>query len=181
MEQDIERSKRMSSKENSLCFSGHRSEKLPQDREQLKKLKIVLWEEIDKAIQDGITTFYYGGCYGFDLIAASIVEQRKRVIKLADPKLIRLIAVLPYEGQSNYWNEDDRNLYFDLLSKSDDVITLNTRFKIGCYYDRNRYMVDRSSRLICYCANKRGGTKYTKDYAEKNSLQITNLYKKMDR
>ena len=170
----------MSSKENSLCFSGHRSEKLPQDREQLKKLKIVLWEEIDKAIQDGITTFYYGGCYGFDLIAASIVEQRKRVIKLVDPKLIRLIAVLPYEEQANDWNEDDRNLYFDLLSKSDDVITLHTKFKKGYYYERNRYMVDRSSRLICYCADNKGGTKYTKDYAEENNLQITNLYEKMD-
>ena len=40
----------MQKKEQALCFTGHRSEKLPKDEEQLEKLKKLLGEEIDKAI-----------------------------------------------------------------------------------------------------------------------------------
>lgn len=58
----------------SLCFTGHRSEKLPKTAEQLETLKLKLWEEIDKAIENGIDTFYFGACYGFDLMCAGIVE-----------------------------------------------------------------------------------------------------------
>ena len=168
-------------KERSLCFSGHRSEKLPQNKAELEVLRNLLCAEINKAIQDGITTFYHGGCYGFDLLAAEIVEQRKRVIKLDNPNILKLITTVPFEGQADDWNEDDRELYFELLGKSTQVITLHTKFKIGCYHERNRYMVDRSSRLICYCADNKGGTKYTLDYAKKNELKIINLYDKMDR
>ena len=170
----------MMTKETSLSFSGHRQEKLPQSCEQLEKLKTMLWEEIDKAIQDGITTFYHGGCYGFDLLAAEIVEQRKRVIDTINPVEYKLICIIPYEGQPQKWSEDNRNKYYDILSKCDEAITLNTHYKSGCYHERNRYMVDNSSRLICYCASNTGGTKYTLNYAEKNGLQITNLYEKMD-
>lgn len=170
----------MTEREASLSFSGHRSEKLPQSEEQLKKLRTLIWEEVDKAIDEGITVFYFGGCYGFDLLAAEVVDYRRRVIKPTDPHNIQLIAAIPFENQANDWSEDDRNKYFDILSKCDDTIMISQKYKRGCYYERNRYMVDNSSRLICYCADSKGGTKYTLDYAKKNGLQITNLYEKMD-
>ena len=49
----------MQKKENALCFSGHRSEKLPNTQDEMEKLKLKLWEEIDKAIENGIDTFYF--------------------------------------------------------------------------------------------------------------------------
>lgn len=34
-------------KENTLCFSGHRSEKLPKTDAEMEKLKLRIWEEVD--------------------------------------------------------------------------------------------------------------------------------------
>ena len=160
----------------SLCFSGHRSDRLPQSNEEMEKLKVRLWEEIDKAIEDGVDTFYVGVCYGWDLLCAEAVLKRKRVIKLADPKIIKLIAVVPYEEQAKNWKESDREIYYDILAQCDEVITLNTRYTQGCYHERNRYMVDHSNKLICYYDGSSGGTAYTVKYAEQKQLQIINLY-----
>lgn len=166
----------MQKKENALCFSGHRSEKLPNTEDEMKKLKLKLWEEIDKAIENGIDTFYFGACYGFDLLCADIVAKRKRVIKTSDPKIIKLIAVTPFENQAIRWKESDRELYYDTLPHCDEVITLNTHYKQGCYHERNRYMVDRCSKMICYYDGRSGGTAYTVGYAKANGLEITNIY-----
>ncbi|MEA5057272.1 MAG: SLOG family protein [Anaerotignum propionicum] len=160
----------------SLCFSGHRSERLPQSNEEMEKLKLHLWEKVDKAIENGIDTFYFGACYGFDLLCANVVLQRKRVIKLADPKTIKLIAVVPFEEQAKNWKESDREIYYDTLAQCDEVITLSTRYTQGCYHERNRYMVDHSNKLICYHDGSSGGTAYTVKYAEQKQLQIINLY-----
>lgn len=166
----------MQKQEKSLCFSGHRSERLPKSNEEMQKLKVRLWEEIDKAIEDGLDNFYVGVCYGFDLLCADVVLQRKRVIKFPDPQIIKLIAVVPYEEQAKNWKESDREIYYNTLAQCDEVITLNTHYKQGCYHERNRYMVDRSSKLICYLDGSSGGTAYTVKYAEQKQLQITNLY-----
>lgn len=37
-------------KENTLCFSGHKSEKLPKTDAEIENLKLRIWEEVDKAI-----------------------------------------------------------------------------------------------------------------------------------
>lgn len=166
----------MHTKETSLTFTGHRNEKLPQTLEGMEKLKNKLWNEVDKAIEDGIDTFYFGGCRGFDLICAEIVSRRKRVIKMSDPKRIALICVVPFEEQAKNWRESDREVYYNILPLCDDVITLNTHYHKGCYHQRNRYMVDRSCRVICYYDGSLGGTAYTVNYATKHNLQITNLY-----
>ena len=166
----------MQKKEHALCFTGHRSEKLPKTAEQLETLKLRLWEEIDKAIENGIDTFYFGACYGFDLMCADIVAKRRRVIKMSDSKSIMLIAVVPFEEQAARWKESDREIYYDTLPQCDEVITLYTHYKQGCYHERNRYMVDRCSKMIAYYDGGSGGTAYTVNYAKTNDLEITNLY-----
>lgn len=165
-------------KDTSLCFSGHRTERLPQTKSELENLKESLYQQIDNEIKNGIDTFYFGGCYGFDLMCAEIVLERKKIIEFFCPKFIKLIAVIPHEEQAKNWSEDDRELYYNILAQCDDVITLYTRFCNGCYYERNRYMVDKSSKMICYYnGEKGGGTEYTVSYAKKNNLEIINLYK----
>lgn len=170
----------MNKRLKSLCFSGHKSEKLPQSKEGLERLQKRLNEEIDKAIEDGVNKFYFGACYGFDLMCANEILRRKKVINFKKPKFIKLIAVIPYEEQAIRWNEENRELYYNILGKCDDVITLNTKYKQGCYYKRNRYMVDRTSRLICYYNGGGGITGYIVNYAKKCDLQIVNLYAKKE-
>lgn len=166
----------MQKEENALCFSGHRSEKLPQSKEQIEKLKVRLWEEIDEAIANGVNTFYFGACYGFDLLCADVLLKRRKVIKPNDPKAITLIAVIPFEEQAKNWDEANRDKYYDILQQCDEALMLNTYYRPGCYNQRNRYMVDHSSKMICYYDGSKGGTAYTVKYAEQKNLQIKNLY-----
>lgn len=162
-------------KNTSICFSGHRPSKLPRG-EELKNLKIKLYRAVDRAVDEGFNTFYFGACIGFDLFAAMAVIVRRKRKKPTDSGDIRLIAVVPFRNQPHKWSESDKRLYYELLSYCDDVVYLSENYHTGCYHERNRYMVDRSSRLICYYDGSGGGTSYTVDYAEKQGLGITNLY-----
>lgn len=166
----------MYQKEKTVAFSGHRSERLPQSEEARKQLEQRVCEEIDRAIKDGYDTFFMGACYGFDLMCARQVLCRKRVLKPGDSPKLRLIAAVPYEEQAVKWSEADRELYYNTLAECDDVVTLNTHYKQGCFYERNRWMADRASRLICYYDGQGGGTGYTVDYARKKGLAIINLF-----
>ena len=64
-------------KKNTHSASQDIEAKSYQKGKQLETLKLRLWEEINKAIENGIDTFYFGACYGFDLMCADIVAKRK--------------------------------------------------------------------------------------------------------
>lgn len=163
-------------KEKMVCFSGHRSERLPKSIEYVDELRSRIYEEIDKVLNDGYDTFIFGACYGFDLMCAEMVLLRRRIIKISEPKCIRLIAAVPFEEQASKWREIDRELYFDTLSKCDEVITISTKFNMNCYHKRDRYMVDNSSKLICYYDGGTSGTGSTVNYAKEKGCEIINLY-----
>jgi len=167
----------MVNKEKTVCFSRHRSEKGTQLADDSEKLRVGLYEEIDKAVKDGFDTFIFSACYGFGLICAEMVLLRQKVVKQSDPKYIRLIATVPFEEQSSKWSILDRELYFRILSKCDEVITISTRFNMNCCRKCNRYMVDNSSRLISYYNDGSSGTDYTVSYAKKKGCEIIKLYK----
>ena len=59
-------------REKTVCFTGHRTEKLPQG-DGLVLLRKRLANEIERALQDGYDTFLFGGAYGFDLMAAEVI------------------------------------------------------------------------------------------------------------
>ncbi|MGE4485787.1 MAG: SLOG family protein [Oscillospiraceae bacterium] len=162
--------------ERTICFSGHRREKMPKGK-ALEVLEERLVGEIEKAIGDGYDTFLFGGCYGFDLTAAAMVLSRKRRIDFLNPRRIRLIAIIPFENQALHWRESDRALYYDIMPQCDDVITLSLRYHDKCYADRNQYMTERSSRLICYWDGElRSGTAQTIRMAQNQGMEIINLY-----
>lgn len=158
-----------------MCFSGHKTEKLPENRNEFNLMIQSLIYEINKAIMDGYDTFMFGVCYGFDLICAERVLLRKQIVRYTDPVNLRLIAVVPFEGQASGWKAQDREKYFNILSGCDEVITLNKHYHSGCYHERSRYMVDNSSRLICYYDGSSGGTGYTVEYAGSKGIHIINL------
>lgn len=166
----------MKTNAKTLCFSGHRTEKLPEGKDEFNLMIQRLIYEIDKAIMDGYDTFVFGACYGFDLICAERVLIRKKIVRPADPANINLVAVVPFEEQAAKWKERDREKYFNILSECDEVITLHKHYQSGCYHERNRYMADNSSRLICYYDGSIGGTGYTVEYAESKSMTIVNIY-----
>lgn len=159
-----------------VCFSGHRPNRLPKSIEDINDLKIKIYKAVDRAVDNGFLTFYFGGCIGFDLFSAMAVITRKKRKKETDKGEIRLIAALPFRNQSEKWTSKEKFLYNEILSYCDEIIYVSEDFDKGCYHKRNRYMIDNSDKLICYYDGGSGGTKHTIDYAIKKQIEIENLF-----
>ncbi len=149
------------------CFSGHRN--LPHG---CMELQVNLEKAIVELIKRGVVFFGSRGAVGFDLLAATTVLKLKE-----DYPHIRLVMVLPCppEQQSSYWNDEQKKRYYEILEQADKVRILSPQYTDKCMHDRNRHMVDCSAYLICYLRERRGGTFYTVNYAEKCVLKILRL------
>ncbi len=161
---------------NSVCFSGHRPQKLPGGGDILsapmKELTALIYFNIESLIKNGYKNFYCGMAEGFDLVCATAVIAQKKT----NPD-ISLIAVIPFAEQQKSFSADNRVIYNNTLKFCDEIITLSDRYYRGCYYDRNHFLCDNSSYLLCYCKDSRSGTGETQRYAKKHNLLIKNLYK----
>lgn len=160
------------------CFTGYRPSKFPfsMDREdkEYKKFENSLIEEMLNLINQNCCVFYTGMAMGFDIIAAETVL----LLKNAYPDLpIRLICVVPFEGQENtfisYWKER----YYNVIDNCDEKIVLSDSYFSGCYQKRNIYMVNNSDCVLTWFDGKSGGTKNTLDYAAGKGRFIVNCNK----
>jgi uncharacterized phage-like protein YoqJ len=163
----------MNDKQKTCCFSGHRPMKLPfgfyEDSPDFLRLKVRLYYEVDQMREMGVTVFLTGMAQGIDMLTAEIVLDIKRTYLYDD---VRLVAVVPFEGQAERWSKAYRARYFHILGKADEVVTLQKLYTDDCLLKRNRCMVDASSHLIAVWSGGRGGTKYTVEYAVKQGLDI---------
>ena len=158
-------------KSKTVCFSGHRQEKLPDNGDtwslKMKSILSMLYFAVHQSIEEGYDTFIVGGAKGIDLIAAECVYQF-----IHQGKNIRLVVALPYpEFGSNYKGSD---LYMrgNALAEAEQVITVCDKYSRNCYSKRNQFMVDHSSRLIAVVADMQSGTGQTIRYAEKAGLDL---------
>lgn len=149
------------------CFSGHR--KLPQNYGQLTA---DLEAAIVSLIERGVVFFGAGGALGFDMLAEEMVLR----LKERYPQ-IRLVLVLPCppEQQTLKWNAEQRQRYYNILTRADKVRVLSDRYTKSCMLDRNRHMVDSSGYLICYLRESTGGTAYTVRYAESVGIEVIRI------
>lgn len=152
--------------ETTVCFTGHRS--IPPSVR--KPLTLALDRSIQRLVSEGYTSFLCGGALGFDMLAEeAVIRARKN-----NPQ-IRLILVIPCAGQPSRWPAEEKKKYSELLQQADDCLVLSPKYYTGCMLTRNRYMVDRSSRCICYLYTMRGGTMSTVQYALQKQIRIDNL------
>jgi len=131
----------------------------------------ILQRAIRAAIADGIDTFYGGLAQGFDLIAAEMVVKEKYAG--AD---IKLVSVAPFRGQELKWSRNWRARHDEILKASDSVVVLNDNYIRGAYHERNKYLVDHSTRLIALYNGKNGGTQHTVEYAAEKGVEIINIW-----
>lgn len=158
---------------HSVCFSGHRPDKLFKDsinkEEQLQKLSDCLYGLILDCINENFTDFYSGMARGVDLIASELVLEFKQ-----NNDKIKHHAVYPFANQCNskyntYW----KNKFMKVLINSDTNTVLNQRYTRGCYQQRNKYLVDNSSRLIAvFNGDYNSGTGKTIQYALKMNIEV---------
>ena len=157
---------------NSVCFTGHRSQKLPwrfnEQDDKCLQMKEVLYNEIESSIAEGYHTFYSGMALGFDMICVeTLIELKKKY------KNLKIIGALPCKNQDCKWPEKEQKRYRKLLQQLDYVWCKYDEY-IGaeCMLERNRYMVDNSSKMIALFNGQSGGTKSTIDYAQTLGLSI---------
>ena len=65
----------------------------------------------------------------------------------------------------------EKGRFLSVLGKCDSVHTIHEKYCYGCYYDRNRYMVDESDILLAVFSSS-GGTAYTIKYAVKQGKPV---------
>lgn len=159
-----------SEKEKSITFTGHRI--IPLVRQEDVRVRLIA--AVAFACKSGITRFYCGMALGFDLMAAEVVLSLKD--QFPD---IRLIAIVPFSGQSSRWAFSEQERYHRILAKTDKVVVLSGNYFRGCLLRRNDYMLSHSCGVIAYYDGKpQGGTSYTVRKAERMKMDVVNIYGK---
>ena len=148
-----------------VCFSGHRPEKLPTGT-LLHMLQSMLYHEIDLAVADGADTFYCGGAQGIDLDAADyVISLRKKY------PYLRLICAIPYPEHGAHLYGAARYRLTTVLGAANAVVHTSDHYHQGCFRVRNQYMISHSQRLIAVMTDARSGTGQTVRMAEQAGIE----------
>ena len=165
----------MGPRQMSVCFSGYRPEKLPwggdESDPRCAALKKRLYDAAESACAQGYRHFISGMAQGGDLIfCEAVLKQKER-----HPDIV-LEAAIPFAGQADRWSKVQQERYRRLLAQCDMETLVQQNYTPGCMMRRNRYMVDRSNRLIAlFDGNPGGGTCNTLLYAIREALEVIQL------
>ena len=164
-------------RETTCCFTGHRPDKLPwgnrEDDPRCIRAKEQIAQALERAYAAGFRHFMCGMAKGGDLYFAQAVlelrEQRPDVT---------LEGVRPCENQADSWTAEEKRQYWAILDQCDYETLVQHHYDRFCMMRRNRYMVDRSARIIAlYNGEPKGGTAQTPAYAlqKKRETDILDL------
>ena len=128
-------------------------------------------KSIIESLESGYRCFLCGMAQGFDLLCANILlDIREQYEEYRD---ISLIAVLPYANHAfkGGWGE----LHRIIKQCADEVVIISHKYTPNCYEQRNIYLIENSSLLICYWDGLEGGTANTIQLAKAQGLTICNI------
>lgn len=155
----------MDKKGKTACFTGHRELKM-----NVAEVRRRLSELLDILISKGVLYFGCGGAWGFDLLAAEVVIEKKRY-----NSKVKLILVLPCKDQDKCWRSEQKAVYSYIKTQADKVVYIAETYHKGCMHKRNRHLVDNSMYCIAFLEKEQGGTFYTVNYAMQHGLTVYNL------
>ena len=131
------------------------------------RLKSILYKEIYDSINDGYTIFITGCARGVDMWAAqTVIEFRRK-----NPS-VKLVCAKPYPEYGEKFSGIDRWNYNTIIEQADEIVDVSPEFNKKCMETRNKYMVDRSQKLIAVVSNRISGTGQTINYAHKNGIEV---------
>ena len=145
-----------------LSFTGHRTYR--------DRAATALEEVVERFYARGFRIFLNGMAVGFDLAAAEAVLHCR-----ARRPDIRLVAVIPFEGQETTFSEEDRRRYRQVRAAADEVVVLAPAYRRGCYAVRNDFLVDCAGAVVAWYDGSPGGTRYTWRRALRCGLEAANL------
>ena len=157
------------------CFTGHRPGKLPwgvrEDDPRCTDLKARLAAALEAEYDAGTRHFICGMARGADLyFAEAVLALRER------RSGVTLEAARPCESQASRWPQEEQRRYQSILERCDYETLVQHQYDRWCMMRRNRYMVDRSARLLAvYDGVPKGGTAQTLAYALRKGLAVTIL------
>lgn len=126
----------------------------------------LLQKYLEEMLENGVDTFYCGMAIGFDLYCAHFLLQLKERYSF------RLVACIPYAGQSDRFSPQWKQIYRRCVEDADEAVVLNDTYTRQCMSERNRYMVDRADFVFAYCTQKKGGTAFTVRYARSKGKRV---------
>lgn len=157
---------------NTCCFSGYRPGKFTFELKDSSPEYLRLVRSVRQAVKDsaqaGYTRFLCGMAAGFDIICGEAVAWLKR--SDLNFRFLSLVAVVPFlnhGSRGRVWGLR----HSKLMEQAEETVYISMEYRPDCYRRRNRYMVDRSSRLICYWDGERGGTANTIAYARRSGME----------
>lgn len=159
----------LTDRKKTVCFTGHRPEKLPfsmDDTVRLNMLRSMIYLRIDEAYRSGYRIFLTGMARGVDMWAALGVMALKK-----QHNDIRLVGVSPYKNEYCRLRGTDKWDYGVIEEAADDMIYISQDYFKGCYQKRNNFIVNNSSLIIGVVYNMKSGTGKTLAYAEKMGLK----------
>ena len=157
-------------RERTCCFTGHRPDKLPWGTRESDPRCVRLKERIAQGVEEayvlGDRHFICGMAQGCDLyFAEAVLALRERHGDAA------LECARPCETQADSWPAAEQARYRSILDRYDYETLVQHHYDRFCMLRRNRYMADRSHRLIAvYNGMPKGGTYQTLLYAMKKGL-----------
>ena len=134
------------------------------------EFKFRLRDSLEYLIGRGYVDFLSGGALGFDQMAAEIVLSLREKYPW-----IRLIMVIPYDGQADKWTEDQRRRWLGIIEASDRVIHISHAYDKGVFFRRNHYMVEQADLLLAAYDGQPGGTAGTVAYAKRHGVRVVRL------
>lgn len=157
-------------KDKTCCFTGHRPDKLPWGEEESDprcvRLKRAIAQAVEDAYVSGVRHFITGMARGVDLYCAEAVL----ALRAAEPD-VTLECARPCETQADSWPAAEQTRYQSILDRCNFETLVQHHYDRFCMMRRNRYMVDRSGKLIAvYNGVPKGGTAQTLAYALKKGL-----------
>lgn len=161
-------------REHTCCFTGHRPEKLPWGFDEgdgrCLALKARIASAVEGAYADGYRHFVCGMARGADFYFC------EAVLALRDAHAdVSVEGAVPCRSQPNAWRDEDKERYAALLSRCNYETLVQEHYDRGCMQRRNRYMVDRSGRVIAAYDGLGGGTGTTLAYAMRHGLETVIL------
>lgn len=154
-----------------VCFSGHRPEKLPDGGNEcsqaVRTIKSILYKEILESAENGYTSFITGLARGVDLWAGEMVMELK-----ARGMPLKLIAAAPYREHGKSFRGRDKFTLGNIFLQADEIVYVSEIYSRDCMRLRNEYMVNRSDKLIAVVSDYRSGTGQTIRYAEKKRIEV---------
>ncbi len=149
-----------------IAFTGHRDYDADQNYQRLYNLVAEI-----AAVENDVT-FLSGMAVGFDLAAAEAIIDLRKIYCT-----VQLKCVIPFDGQTKYFSEEDRYRYERVLDQADEIETLEYEYSNLVYLRRNDFLVDNADMIIAYYdRSSKGGTAYTIRRARRAKLPIENIY-----